>query len=65
MNSVNWLLGDVEAISIRPALSRASRLELSTEQFSQIRYLCLFVLPETIALAGVLAWWLRRRAPGR
>ncbi len=65
VNSVNWLLGDVEAISIRPATSRASRLQLSTDQFSRIRYLSLFVLPEAIAIAGVVAWWSRRRAPGR
>jgi hypothetical protein len=37
VNSVNWLLGDVEAISVRPPKSRASRLTLSSEQFSQIR----------------------------
>jgi ABC-type uncharacterized transport system involved in gliding motility auxiliary subunit len=65
VNSVNWLLGDVEAISIRPNKSRASRLTLSTEQLSQVRYLSLFVLPEAIAVLGVLAWWSRRRAPGR
>jgi ABC-type uncharacterized transport system involved in gliding motility auxiliary subunit len=65
VNSVNWLLGDVEAISVRPPRSRASRLTLSIEQFSQIRALALFVLPELIAVAGVWAWWSRRRAPGR
>lgn len=65
VNSVNWLLGDVEAIAVRPPKSRASRLTLSSEQFSQIRALSLFVLPELIAVAGVWAWWSRRRAPGR
>jgi hypothetical protein len=65
VNSVNWLLGDVEAISVRPNRSRASRLTLSNEQLSQIRYLALFVLPQAIAVFGVLAWWSRRRAPGR
>jgi hypothetical protein len=65
LNSVNWLLGDVEAISIRPATSRATRLQLTSEQFLQIRYLSLFVLPEAIAVLGVIAWWRRRRAPGR
>ena len=65
VNSVNWLLGDVEAISVRPPRSRASRLTLSIEQFSQIRALALFVLPQLIAVAGVWAWWSRRRAPGR
>jgi ABC-type uncharacterized transport system involved in gliding motility auxiliary subunit len=65
VNSVNWLLGDVAAISIRPNRSPASRLTLSNEQLSQIRYLSLFVLPEAIAVLGVLAWWSRRHAPGR
>lgn len=65
VNAVNWLLGDVEAISVRPGQPRASRLQLTSEQFMQIRYLSLFVLPELIAALGVLAWWWRRRAPGR
>jgi ABC-type uncharacterized transport system involved in gliding motility auxiliary subunit len=65
VNSANWLLGDVEAISVRPNQSRPSRVELSTEQLSNIRYLALFVLPEAIAFLGVFAWWSRRRAPGR
>jgi ABC-type uncharacterized transport system involved in gliding motility auxiliary subunit len=65
VNSVNWLLGDVEAISVRPGQARASRLQLTSEQFLEIRYLALFVMPEAIALLGVVAWWQRRRAPGR
>ena len=59
------LLGDVEAISIRPATARASRFNPSQDQFTTIRYLSLFVLPELIAVFGVFAWWRRRRAPGR
>ena len=65
VNSVNWLMGDVEAISIRPSLSRASRFELSAEEFFRIRTLSLFALPQLIAIAGVFAWWSRRRVPGR
>lgn len=65
VNCVNWLLGDVEAISIRPHQSRASRIQLNSAQYFQIRYLSLFVLPEAIAILGVLVWWSRRRAPGR
>jgi len=65
VNSVNWLLGDVEAISVRPNESRPSRVELSSQQLSNIRYLALFVLPEAIAVLGVMAWWWRRRAEGR
>jgi ABC-type uncharacterized transport system involved in gliding motility auxiliary subunit len=65
VNSVNWLMGDVEAISIRPKLSRASRFQLSSNQFLRIRSLSLFVLPEVIALIGVFVWWSRRRAAER
>ena len=65
VNSVNWLLGDVEAISVRPDSARASRLQLTRSQFSQIRYLSLFVLPEAIAILGVFVWWSRRQAASR
>jgi len=64
LNTVNWLVGDVEQISIRPQLSRASRFELGASQFRAILYLSLFVLPEGIAVAGVVAWWLRRGRGG-
>ncbi|HVH20720.1 MAG TPA: Gldg family protein [Myxococcota bacterium] len=62
VNSVNWLIGDVEAISIRPAQSRASRFQLSAEQFRTIRWLSLFVLPQAIAILGVFTWWSRRHS---
>lgn len=65
LNSVNWLMGDVEAISIRPNRSRASRFQLSQEQFMTIRSLSLFVLPEAFGVLGVLTWWSRRRPPER
>ncbi|MCP3986646.1 MAG: GldG family protein [bacterium] len=65
VNSLNWLLGDVESISIRPKTGVASRLQLTTEDFLDLRYVSLFVLPEMVAVLGVVAWWRRRRAPGR
>jgi ABC-type uncharacterized transport system involved in gliding motility auxiliary subunit len=60
VNSVNWVIGDVEAISVRPGQSRASRFQLSAEQFRTIRSLSLFVMPELIAVLGVFTWWSRR-----
>ena len=63
VNTVNWLIGDVEAISIRPNISRASSFQLSQEQFFTIRSLSLFVFPEAIAALGVFAWWSRRNPP--
>jgi ABC-type uncharacterized transport system involved in gliding motility auxiliary subunit len=60
VNTVNWLMGDVEAISVRPNQARASRFQLSSAQFRTIRSLSLFVLPEAIAVLGVFTWWSRR-----
>jgi ABC-type uncharacterized transport system involved in gliding motility auxiliary subunit len=62
VNSVNWLMGDVEAISIRPSISRASRFQLTQKDFLRIRTLSLFVLPQLIAVLGVFVWWSRRRS---
>ena len=63
VNSVNWLMGDVQNIGVRPNKSRASRLQLSEGQFLAIQTLSLFVLPEAIAIGGVFAWWWRRKRP--
>jgi ABC-type uncharacterized transport system involved in gliding motility auxiliary subunit len=65
INSVNWLAGDVEQITVRPNVSRASSFQMSQDQFRRIQYLSLFVLPEAIAIFGVVTWWVRRKAPGR
>ncbi len=65
VNAVNWLARDDDAIAIRPNLSRASRFQLSTEDYVAIQYFSLFVLPQAIALAGVFVWWRRRRGAGR
>jgi ABC-type uncharacterized transport system involved in gliding motility auxiliary subunit len=64
VNSVNWLLGDVEQIAVRPNVSRASRFQPNASQLRFIVYLSLFVLPETIALIGAVAWWMRRESAG-
>ena len=61
VNTVNWLLGDVESISVRPNTSRASDFQLSTEQFQNIRLFALFVIPEALAVLGVFTWWTRRQ----
>jgi ABC-type uncharacterized transport system involved in gliding motility auxiliary subunit len=62
VNSINWLAGDIEQITVRPNVSRASSFQMSTEEFRRIQYLSLFVLPEAVAVFGVVMWWLRRKA---
>ena len=65
LNSVNWLLGEPEGITIRPRRPGASQLAVTADTLRTIRTAALFVVPEAIALLGVIAWWRRRRAPGR
>jgi len=65
VNSVAWAIGEAEHIAVRPNKARASRLALSAEQFSVVQMVSLFVLPEAIAVAGVLAWWMRRKRDAR
>lgn len=62
VNSVNWLAGDVGQITVRPNRSRASSFQMSQDEFRWIQVLSLFVLPEAIAILGVVTWWLRRKA---
>jgi ABC-type uncharacterized transport system involved in gliding motility auxiliary subunit len=64
VNSIHWLAGEDDAITVRPHQSRASRFPSSTERFARVQFLALFALPQTIALAGVLVGWMRRRAEG-
>lgn len=64
VNAANWLLGDVEAIAVRPNTSRASRFQPTAEQFQRIRMLSLFVLPQLLAVIGVFTWWSRRHNVG-
>ncbi len=61
VNSINWLLGDVEAISVRPNRSRASRFQVTAAQAETIRLFALFALPEALAVVGVFIWWTRRQ----
>jgi ABC-type uncharacterized transport system involved in gliding motility auxiliary subunit len=65
LNAINWLIGDEEHIAVRPNLARSSSVELSNQQFQQVVFLSLFALPEGIAVVGVVAWWMRRKRPGR
>lgn len=62
LNSINWLVGETESITIRPNVSRASSFQMSQDQFRFLQFLSLLVVPEAIAVVGVLVWWSRRRA---
>jgi ABC-type uncharacterized transport system involved in gliding motility auxiliary subunit len=60
MNSVDWLAGQANAISIRPRTLRASRFSLTIAEFDTVFVLSVLLLPELLLIIGVAVWWERR-----
>jgi len=60
VNSVDWLTGEENSISIRPRSIRASRFRLTTDQFAIVFALAVLLLPEMLLIAGIVVWWERR-----
>ncbi|HEY2663537.1 MAG TPA: Gldg family protein [Candidatus Binataceae bacterium] len=60
INSVDWLAGQENSISIRPRSIRASRFRLTVDQFSVVFALSVLLLPELLLIVGIAVWWERR-----
>jgi ABC-type uncharacterized transport system involved in gliding motility auxiliary subunit len=60
LNSVNWLVGQEEMISIRARSVRSSRLQLTEAEGAAIFYLSFLILPEILLIIGLAVWWRRR-----
>jgi ABC-type uncharacterized transport system involved in gliding motility auxiliary subunit len=59
LNSVDWLAGQADLVSIRPRSVRASRVQFTAEQGTVVFYLSVLVVPEVLLLAGLAVWWRR------
>lgn len=60
MNSVDWLAGQSNAITIRPGTLRASRFNLTIQEFDLVFVLSVLLIPELLLLIGLAVWWERR-----
>jgi ABC-type uncharacterized transport system involved in gliding motility auxiliary subunit len=60
MNCVDWLAGEANSITIRPATLRASRFNLTTAEFDIVFVLSVLLLPEMLLIIGIAVWWERR-----
>jgi ABC-type uncharacterized transport system involved in gliding motility auxiliary subunit len=60
MNSIDWLAGEANAISIRPRTLRASRFSLTISEFDAVFVLSVLLLPELLLIIGITVWWERR-----
>jgi ABC-type uncharacterized transport system involved in gliding motility auxiliary subunit len=60
MNSVDWLAGEANSITIRPRSLRASRFDLTTAEFDIVFVMSVLLLPEMLLIIGIVVWWERR-----
>jgi len=60
MNSVDWLAGEGNSITIRPKTLRASRFNLTIGEFDVVFVLSVLSLPELLLIIGIAVWWERR-----
>jgi hypothetical protein len=60
MNSVDWLAGEANSITIRPRSLRASRFDLTTAEFDIVFVMSVLLLPEMLLIIGIAVWWERR-----
>jgi len=59
MNTIGWLVGQSDLVSIRPRGVRASRVQFSADQGTVIFYLSVLLIPELLLIAGIAVWWRR------
>jgi len=59
VNTIDWLAGQTDLLSIRPRNVRASRVQFTPEESVVIFYLSVLVIPEVLLVAGIAVWWRR------
>lgn len=59
LNTVAWLVGQSDLVSIRPRALRSSRTSFTEREGMAIFYLSVLVLPEILLLIGLGVWWRR------
>jgi ABC-type uncharacterized transport system involved in gliding motility auxiliary subunit len=59
LNTIDWLVGQADLVSIRPRGVRASRVQFTAEQGTVTFYLSVLIIPELLLIAGLAVWWRR------
>jgi ABC-type uncharacterized transport system involved in gliding motility auxiliary subunit len=59
LNTMGWLVGESDLLSIRSRTMRASRVDFSQDEATVIFYLSVLILPELLLIAGLAVWWRR------
>jgi gliding motility-associatede transport system auxiliary component len=59
LNTLDWLAGQADLLSIRPRGVRSSKVQFTAEQGTVIFYLSVLIIPELLLIAGIAVWWRR------
>ncbi|HVN88136.1 MAG TPA: Gldg family protein [Candidatus Binatia bacterium] len=59
LNTIGWLVGQSDLVSIRTKSVRASRVQFTQDQGTVIFYLSVLIIPEVLLVAGLVVWWRR------
>lgn len=60
LNTLNWVSGDENLISIRPKTLNSGNLTITTKQIDFIFIFTVIVIPAVILFSGLAIWWKRR-----
>lgn len=60
LNTLNWVSGDENLISIRPKTLHTGNLTITTKQIDLIFIFTVVVIPAVILFSGLAIWWKRR-----
>jgi len=61
LNTVNWVAGDENLISIRPRAAKEGKLTITKKQTNIIFFFTVVLIPAVIFFSGLGIWWKRRR----
>ncbi|HVY55484.1 MAG TPA: GldG family protein [Thermodesulfobacteriota bacterium] len=61
LNTVNWVAGDENLISIRPRAAKEGKLTITKKQTNVIFFFTVVLIPAVIFFSGMGIWWKRRR----
>ncbi len=61
LNTLNWVSGDENLISIRPKALHSGNLTITTKQVDLIFLFTVVMIPAVILFSGLVIWWKRGR----